>query len=147
MEYEIQSIRLDEIVKERIDFFQSIATSNRLKINAEIESEYRVEMSLPELTRLIDNNLSNAVKYSHTGSTIEIVLKANKLSFHTKSKVIKDKEKIFQSYVRENTTIGGYGLGLSIVKSITDKYEIDIEIESDAEHGTTFTYIFKTISA
>ena len=144
LDYAVQTIKLEETVKERIDFFQSIAVSNNRKIIAAIHSDCSVEMSVQELTRLIDNNLSNAVKYSDAGSDIEVVLEANKLSFHTQGRTIQDKEKIFHRYVRENTTVGGYGLGLSIIKDITQKYDIDIQLESDPEHGTTFTYIFKT---
>ena len=144
LNYVIKTIKLDETVKERIDFFQSIAVSNNRKIISTIHSDCIVEMSVQEITRLIDNNLSNAVKYSDAGSTIKVVLEANRLSFHTQGRTIQDKEKIFHSYVRENTTVGGYGLGLSIIKDITQKYDIDIQLESDTKHGTTFTYIFKT---
>jgi len=147
LKYDIETIKLEETVQERIDFFQSIAASNNKKITTAIRSDCSVEMSVQELTRLIDNNLSNAVKHSDAGSTIEVVLEANKLSFHTQGKTIENKEKIFHRYVRENTTVGGYGLGLSIIKDITQKYNIELQLESDPEHGTTFTYIFKTVKS
>ena len=57
-------------------------------------------------------------------------------------KVIENKEKVFNKYFRENKTVGGYGLGLSIIKDIADKYHIDIELQSDTDKGTIFTYIF-----
>ena len=144
LDYVVQTLHLAETVKERINFFQSIAESNNRKINSTLQSDCHVEMSVQELTRLIDNNLSNAVKYSHVGSTIEVILEENRLTFHTQGKTIQEKEKIFHRYFRENTTVGGYGLGLSIIKDITQKYDITIELKSDPEQGTTFSYIFKT---
>jgi signal transduction histidine kinase len=93
--------------------------------------------------RLIDNNLSNAVKYSQAGSRINVTLEGNRLSFHTKGDLIKEKKKVFNKYVRENMTVGGYGLGLNIVQEISKLYNIKIELVSEEEKGTIFTYTFK----
>jgi len=92
--------------------------------------------------RLIDNNLSNAIKYSDAGSEIRVKLEKNRLSFHTQGESIRDTKRIFQKYVRENTTVGGYGLGLSIVFEIAKQYGIEIDLVSDEEKGTVFTYTF-----
>jgi|GEM_PF-1156876 len=143
LSYVIKSISLNKILKERIHFFQSIATANDRKIISDINSNCSIDISFQELIRLIDNNLSNALKYSHVGSIIKVVLDEDTLSFHTKGKTIQDKEKIFHQYIRENTTVGGYGLGLSIIKDIADKFSIDVKVQSDADNGTIFTYIFK----
>jgi len=141
--YEVETLDLGQNVKERIDFFQTIAHANEKKIIANIDMGCEVELSLTELIRLIDNNLSNALKYSYPGSDIHVVLDKNKLSFHTQSKAIVDKKKIFDKYRRENTTVGGYGLGLGIIRDIAKKYQIDIRLRSDTQEGTTFTYVFK----
>ena len=45
--------------------------------------------------------------------------KENLLSFHSIGEVIQDRKAIFKKYIRENTVVGGYGLGLSIVHEIT----------------------------
>ncbi len=143
IKYEVKTLNLNEVLKERVAFFQSIAEVNEKKITTSIMSECRVEMSREELIRLIDNNLSNAMKYSAAGSTIKVVSYENMISFNTVGDVIENKEKIFYQYVRENTTVGGYGLGLSIIKDIAVKYDIDISLQSDAKNGTTFSYFFK----
>ena len=142
--YEIETLDLSQIVKERIEYFQTIAVVNDKKILFDIDSHCRVDISLIELTRLIDNSLYNAIKYSAVGSHTKVVLANNILSFHNQGKTIEDKEKVFHKYFRENKTVGGYGLGLSIIKDIAQKYSIDIELKSDIDHGTTFTYNFKS---
>jgi signal transduction histidine kinase len=114
-----------------------------LPIIFDINSHCRVEISLIELTRLIDNSLYNAIKYSAVGSHINVVLANNNLSFHNQGEAIKNKEKVFHKYFRENKTVGGYGLGLNIIKNIADKYDIEIRLESELSSGTIFTYIFK----
>jgi len=141
--YELEILDLSQIVKERIEYFQTIAAVNEKKIIFDINSHCRVEMSLIELTRLIDNSLYNAIKYSAVGSHIEVLLANNNLSFHNQGEAIKDKEKVFHKYFRENKTVGGYGLGLNIIKNIADKYGIDIRLESELSSGTTFAYTFK----
>jgi signal transduction histidine kinase len=141
--YEIETLDLSQIVKQRIEYFQTIASMNDKKIIFNIDdSHYMVDISLIELTRLIDNSLYNAIKYSAVGSDIKVVLANNILSFHNEGEAIEDKEKVFNKYFRENNTVGGYGLGLSIIKDIAEKYHIDIQLESDIDNGTTFTYSF-----
>ncbi len=140
--YEIETLDLSEIVKQRIEYFQTIAAVNDKKIIFDIDGHYKLDISLIELTRLIDNSLYNAIKYSAVGSHITVTLANNVLSFHNLGEVIENKEKVFNKYFRENKTVGGYGLGLSIIKDIADKYHIDIELQSDTDKGTIFTYIF-----
>ena len=142
--YEIETLNLSQIVKERIEYFQTIALVNDKKIIFDINSHCRVDISLIELTRLIDNSLYNAIKYSAVGSHIKVVLDNNILSFHNQGETIENKEKVFHKYFRENKTVGGYGLGLNIIKDIANKYNIDIKLQSDVAHGTTFTYSFKS---
>ena len=143
LSYTSESIALDPIVADRVAFFQTIAKANDKEILAHIESDCKVDIAKVELIQLIDNNLSNAIKYSYAGSKIEVTLKKNILSFHSKGPAIKDRSKIFNKYFRENTTVGGYGLGLSIVKEIAKKYQIDTKLHSEDNKGTTFSYIFK----
>ena len=143
LNYAVELLNLSQIVEQRIAYFQTIAVVNDKKIIYDIDSLCKVQISLIELTRLIDNSIYNAIKYSAIGSHIKVELTNNVLSFHNQGEAIENKEKVFQKYFRENTTVGGYGLGLSIIKSISDKYGIDIQLQSDISHGTTFTYFFK----
>ncbi len=141
--YPVETLDLSTVLNDRISFFQSIALANNKMIKAEINSHCKVDMSLIELTRFIDNNLSNAIKYSAAESHIDIVLTGNQLSFHNRGEVIQNTKKIFRKYYRENNTVGGYGLGLSIIKDIARKYHIEIILTSDTEKGTSFNYFFK----
>ena len=144
LKYPIERISLAEVVADRAEYFKTIAKSNSKSIETALNSNITVKMSLVELIRLIDNNLSNAVKYAQSNSTIEIVLNDNSLSFHTIGNPIKDTKRIFDKYFRENTVVGGHGLGLSIVRDIAKKYSIAITLDSDPQNGTTFKYTFKS---
>jgi len=142
VDYPIELIDLEEFLENRINYFFVLAKNNGKNIISNINSECQVKISKIELERLIDNNLSNAIKYSFENSDIYVTLDKNQLTFKTKSLVIKDKKKIFTKYYRENDIIGGYGLGLYIVKQICQKYQIKIKLDSNTNF-TTFKYIFK----
>lgn len=143
LEYPLEILALEAIVEERVQFFQTIALSQNKIIVSDIQGHCKVEMSHTELVRLIDNTLSNAIKYSKAESEITVTLKDAELSVHNVGTPIKDKKRIFNKYYRENQTVGGYGLGLGIIKEIAKKYNITLTFHSDTQKGTMFTYLFK----
>ena len=143
MNYPLELFCLEDILQERVSYFKSIAHSSHKAMALNITGVCHVKISKVELIRLIDNNLSNAIKYSTMYSTVFVVLNANKLSFHNVGEPIKNIKSVFGKYVRENNVVGGHGLGLSIVKDITVKYGIDVKLTSSADEGTKFTYVFK----
>lgn len=140
--YITENLNLKEILKDRVKYFEIIASSQNRKLQLKTFDEYMVNMSKIELFRLIDNNLSNAIKYSKVGSEIEILLEKNELKFLSYGDKIKDVENIFQKYTRENNSVGGHGLGLSIVKDICLKYKIGINVDSLANGLNIFSYKF-----
>ncbi len=144
IEYIVENLSLATVVQERVNYFKTIATANSKTITLKnISQDCRINISSIELIRLIDNNISNAIKYADIDSTIDINIQNNQLSFHNHGKPILNTQKVFRKYYRENTVIGGHGLGLNIISTIAKKYNIQIELTSHKESGTTFTYIFK----
>jgi signal transduction histidine kinase len=143
-EYKIEILDLEEILENRIEYFKIIAIMNNRKLILNINSECQVKISQVELIRLIDNNISNAIKYSTPNSEIEISLEENCLEFKSFGTPIKNPKKIFSKYYRENSVVGGYGLGLNIVKSIAKKYNIEYFVKFDEKNRNIFTYVFKS---
>ena len=117
-----------------------------IKFTKNIQNDIHITFNELELYRIIDNNISNAIKYSKDSSNIEIFLhKENnkiKLMFKDEGIGIKDKSKIFERYYRGDKITGGFGIGLSIVKNICIKNKIEIKVESQVNKGTTFIYLF-----
>ena len=58
-----------------------------------------------------------------------------------KTKEIRNKNKVFKRYQRENENHGGHGLGLSIIKDICKKYKIEIELKYE-NNQNIFIYDF-----
>ncbi|AXX94348.1 MULTISPECIES: cache domain-containing protein [Arcobacter] len=145
--YEKEYLDFTNILKNRLDFFDEIAKSNSLYFINSIEDDLYIKFNVTELQRIIDNNLSNAIKYSFAQSAIFVklyYLNDDEIEFSvtTNSKKIEDTEKIFDDFYRENSARGGFGLGLKIVKDICDKNLVIINLNSN-EKETKFTYRFK----
>jgi signal transduction histidine kinase len=143
--YEKQWIFFSMFLQNRIDFFEDIAKGNRHKIVYEIEDDIKLFFSDIELQRIVDNNLSNAIKYANKNTEIKVTLKKEKrwlvLEFMTYSKQIVDTDRIFEPFHQEENKQGGFGLGLEIVHSICAKEDVQVEVSSDAEM-TIFRYNF-----
>jgi K+-sensing histidine kinase KdpD len=147
IDYEVKPIIMSDVIYKRISVFSKIIASNNKKINIKVDKNIKITINELELERLIDNNISNAIKYSQANSTIYIVLESiedkNILSISSQGKAIKNINKIFDKGYRESKDKNGYGLGLYIIKTICSKYNINIDISYDEDKNyNIFKYIF-----
>jgi len=145
--YPKQSILLSDFIQSRIDFFNIVAEQSSLRFKLRDKSQMTtIYFNETKLQRIVDNNITNALKYTLPKETIKITLslKENHLLFSISSCSTKIEEpiNIFNAYYREDTIKEGLGLGLTLVKSICDKEDIAITLHSSDEK-TTFTYQFK----
>ncbi len=136
----IKAINLVNFLSSRIIFFDEIAKTKNIIIDLEIDTEFEILMDEYELERIIDNTISNAIKYSFEDTTVTISLRNYFLEIINEGTKIEDTSLIFEKYYQEKVKNIGLGLGLNIVKSICDSYKIKVEIESN--EFTTFRYIF-----
>jgi signal transduction histidine kinase len=147
IDYPKHKIDLVDYVRSRVDFFSQVANkvNSKFIFNAP-EYEMNILFNESKLQRIIDNNLTNAIKYTYENEDIYITLKKEKnilkflISSH--SKKIQEPEKIFEEYYREEQSKEGFGLGLNLVKRICDEENVNIYLESN-EFFTSFAYIFK----
>ena len=147
MEYKTTKIDLTDFLHERIDFFEVIADANQKTISTDIANDIHITMNDTELERLIDNNLSNAIKHSNDKSEIKIILEKIHseiiLQFISEGKNITDISRLFdKNYTEAHTAKRSLGLGLNMVKTICEKNNIYYNADSE-DHINTFTYIFK----
>jgi len=141
------AIELNEYLRSRIDFFAEVAELSKLTIKfIPFTSDTYVYFNETKLQRIVDNTITNAIKY--TLANEEIVIKIEVLnievdfSVSSRSKEIKDKDKIFDSFYREEKNREGFGIGLGLVKNICDEENVNISLDS-SDAKTTFRYRFK----
>jgi len=144
--FEYSDIDASEFVRERIRYFNEVAAMKGITVAPDVDEEIFLHFNPTQLQRIIDNSISNAIKYSHENSIVEVSLKRRdghcELIFKDYGLGIEDTEKIFERYYREETGKGGFGIGLNIVKAIMEETGITLEVQSEPKKGSTFTYRF-----
>ncbi len=144
IEYTKEWIDIGLFLSSRIDFFLEISRGNMHEIKSNLSEDIWGFFNHIELQRIIDNNISNAIKYSKKYSDIIILLTEDEnhiiIEFHTiTKKIIEDTMKIFQPFHREDTSELGLGLGLEIVGLICERENIAINVNSNSIN-TVFSY-------
>jgi len=111
-----------------------------------------------ELEIILNNLISNAVKYNRDGGRVEVTIDeadGGGWRIHVADTGIglspEDAARLFQDFVRikndRTRTIPGTGLGLSIVKKLAQLYGGDATVESEPGVGSTFTVTLKAQAA
>lgn len=146
-EYPMQNIDIVDYLRGRIDFFKPLAIGANLDIifDAKVYTAM-IKFNETKLQRIVDNNLTNAIKYTKEHEVISITIDKTTdgyiIEMSSKSTHIQHPEKIFEAYYREGYSIDGFGLGLNLVKQICDEDGIEIDVKSNAD-TTSFSYLFK----
>lgn len=106
-----------------------------------------------QIRRMIGILIDNAFKYSADQGEIRVSLQEEAgnrmvLQVYNTGKGIRpdEKEKIFERFYRSDSSrarsTGGYGLGLSIAKSVAEAHKIKIEVTCEEEQWICFTLSF-----
>ena len=138
---------MNVVILDSISRYSSIIQSKKIHISTEFVKEYFVENDTYLLSIIINNLVSNALKYFNENAKLNIILtdKNGKMECQIIDSGIgipsEDLQKIFNQFYRskaiEHTGIKGSGLGLSIVRRLCALLQIDIKITSKENVGTT----------
>ncbi|MEA3498183.1 MAG: HAMP domain-containing sensor histidine kinase [Campylobacterota bacterium] len=128
---------IDEIIVNSIDKFTDIKKDITIEYN---KSTLFINADKKGFLKVIDNLISNAIKYNKPDGKIIINLENHILKVSDTGIGIDTQSlfHIFDKYYQENSLSSGVGLGLNIIKSYCDRYKIDIKIDSKKDEGTTF---------
>jgi PAS domain S-box-containing protein len=148
IEYMPEEINLKIYLADIISEMQSLAINNQ-KI---IQKHQGNEIALADkklLKNVMFNLISNALKFSPEGGTIEIAAQVlnSSIKISVKDNGIgiskEDQEHLFERFFRGHnaTHIQGTGLGLSIVAKYAELMNGSLDFESKENKGTTFTII------
>lgn len=146
IDYPKKTIDLAEYVAMRLEFFDEVAQFSKLSFEYQKPTYPTwIHFNETKLQRVIDNNLTNAIKYTLSGEIIYVGVASSidecVFWVESKSHKIHDEQKIFEAYYRERKKNDGFGLGLSLVKSICDEEGVEILIDSNSDR-TRFEYRF-----
>ncbi|WP_323807960.1 sensor histidine kinase [Halarcobacter mediterraneus] len=133
------------IVKQRVDYFKTLADVKKIEIDAKIEKNIFIFSDKKKISKLVDNLLSNAIKYNKVKGKIFVSLNKNSLIIEDTGKGISQKElfNLFERYSRFDNSVGGFGIGLNIVSLIAKEYNFEIKVESKIKEGTKVSILWE----
>jgi len=136
-------IDLRKLIGDRVEYFSILAGSKKITFTLDLE-DATLFIDAVKIARVVDNLISNAIKYNKRNGSISIILRAGYLMVEDTGIGI-DAQKvndIFERYTRFNSSEGGFGIGLNIVKSIINEYELKITVRSVLNKGTSIKVVF-----
>ena len=143
-----EKVNLATIATEVIKQHQEQAKQNKIKIETKLE-DAQISANEASIRQLISTLVDNAIKYNKQEGTVTVQTKNKRRHVYIKvadtGTGIPDADLpyVFNRFYRVDTSrnkqnVEGYGLGLSIAKSIVDLHSGEIWVSSKADKGTTF---------
>lgn len=132
-----------------IESFRPVFAKAGINLTANFENDCACEIDRDNFRHVIDNLLSNALRYTDSGGKVDV-----KLSKHDSNVIIsvsdtgigiseKDLPNIFERFYRADESrarvTGGSGVGLAIVKASVEAHGGKISVESTKGEGSCFT--------
>lgn len=147
--FELEMIDINEVCRESILNYYDKLTKSNIRVIAEIpEEKYAVYADISALKRILDNIISNAIRYGYEGKVIGILVTHDQkdiiIEVWDEGKGIPDTESemIFERlYTLEdsrNKDYQGSGLGLAITKKLVESMGGSISVKSKAYVKTSF---------
>jgi len=139
-----QDINLEELIQERVEYFSLLANIKKIEVITHLDSDIELHIDRKKISKLIDNILSNAIKYNKMNGSIYIDLNRDGFTIKDTGKGIKKEhiELMFDRYARFDKVVGGFGIGLNIVKMICIEYGLTITIESELDKWTEVSIVW-----
>jgi signal transduction histidine kinase len=144
---ELGQVDLNRIVEECVEASSPVADSKGIDLSLQAQRLPKLEGDPARLAQVLDNLVSNALKFTPGGGSVEVRLRAEDgqavLEVQDTGLGIPEEEQgqLFERFFRSSSSteaaIPGTGLGLTITKAIVDRHGGTIDVESAANAGTT----------
>ena len=148
---EIKRFNLSELIINKIIQYESIIEEKNIELDVNIQEDLYINSEESYIEIIVNNLLTNAIKFTNEKGTISVSLQKNKNEYEIK---VKDTgigmnaetgKHIFDKFYQGDTSHHkeGNGLGLSLVKKVIDIIGGSISVESEINKGTTFIVLIK----
>jgi signal transduction histidine kinase len=147
-----ESVRVAELFDDVLDEINHRLSEREISLEINLSKQLMlVNINRDLLFQLVYNLMNNAIRYNKANGSIRIWDQIHpdgsyEVGISDTGIGIPEDElaTIFNRFKKANQSeeSAGYGLGLSIVKSIADYHQIKIGIISEVSVGTTFTIVF-----
>ncbi len=149
----VSKFRLDEQIRKVMISLEPQWSSKDLDIEIDLE-EMMILADEDKLSQVWTNIVGNSIKFTERGGKIRVTgrkhVRGFEISISDSGRGIPEEElrHIFKPFYKidksRERSLGGNGIGLSIVKRIVDLHGADIEVKSKPGEGTAITVFFAT---
>jgi signal transduction histidine kinase len=140
-------VDLSKVVEECIETSSPVADSRDIELAAKVDRVPRLEGDRARLAQVLDNLISNGLKFTPSGGRVEVRLSTQDGAALLEVEdtgvgiPVDEQEHLFERFFRSSNAtenaIPGTGLGLTITKAIVERHGGRIEVESSEHAGTT----------
>ena len=144
-----QDFSLSELVEETARSFQSLIRSRNKLFHASVAPELRMNGDEKAVAKLVSILMDNAMKYSPEGGSVELTLDKNgrtgRLTVRNSALPMEkgNADHLLERFARgdssRNSESGGFGLGLSIARAVTEAHRGKIHAQSEDGESLTVT--------
>ncbi|MDR9416898.1 MAG: two-component regulator propeller domain-containing protein [Gracilimonas sp.] len=151
---QVQKISLLDFLEELVEMFTYIASEKDIELHFNTDgSDFEFFADSDKLDKIIANLMSNAIKFTPSGGSIQVSLTEKDHSLVVKvadtgigiAEKYLDRifERFYQIDASETRFHEGSGIGLSLVKEFIELHSAEISVDSTLNTGTTFSLFFK----
>lgn len=141
-------VNISKLIEEALNNYTPMLKDKNLSILKYIDDDVIIKSTQERITEIVDNLVSNAIKYNKQNGKIIVTLRGNVLTVEDTGIGISNNEltHIFSRFYTVDKSHGesvGFGLGLPIVKKICDRSGWTLKVDSVQGEGTTFKIVFE----
>jgi signal transduction histidine kinase len=146
-----EPVSVAEVCQSAARAIARVANRHAITVNVAVPADLPpVRADLQSLTRVLWHLLDNAVKFSLSGSTVEIAAEQRRAGVriavqdHGAGIPLDQLDRIFQVFYQVDGSstrkAGGLGLGLALVKRLVEAHGSRVEVDSEVGQGSTFAF-------
>ncbi|WP_421865924.1 ATP-binding protein [Motiliproteus sp.] len=137
LQLETAPCRIDQLLRQCLGKFETQLAAQQLKLSCELEADIEIIADQKRLTQVIDNLLTNSLRYTDQPGELKISLKRTnsriQLCVEDSGPGVGDGDlpRLFDRLYRversRNRSLGGFGIGLAICRNIIQAHQGRIE--------------------
>ena len=149
---EAEIIYMSPTIERVVKMLNGIASKNKIQIAVDLHQDLPVLIQEDDLYQITYNLVENGIKYNVPGGTLSISLHRQedmavlRISDTGTGIPPESLAHVFERFYRvdkaRSRQTGGSGLGLAIVRSMVERNNGEIHLQSTVGKGTTFTVFF-----
>jgi signal transduction histidine kinase len=139
-----EEISINHLIEDEIERAQPLLQQKNVQLNFVAQHELRLFAPAKVVGVMIGNLIRNACRYTDQGSvTVAVVDQSVNIADTGRGMSETDLAQIFQPFFRgQGAPRGGHGVGLTIVRRLSDRYKWPVEMTSTLGVGTSATITF-----